>query len=202
MKFADILGKGHVCEQWGQIRCLSHKHVTSISTFWLFDVPSSSVFAVVPTVDTTRASWILDQMVRIKRPLLLVGESGTSKTATIHNFLKKLDADTRVSSPSNHACIRFIPSSSIGMSSPLSLDYSDDQLLVQNNFSGPAEKLGGQCGEKDQRDLRASSGEETAGLHGWPEYAKGTFSSPQPVLLLYCHEWQHWYVRHCSYTLI
>lgn len=52
------------------------------------------------------------------------------------------------------------------MSSPLFLDYSDDQLLVQNNFSGPAEKPGGQCGEEDQRDLRASSGEETAGLYG------------------------------------
>ncbi|XP_069379878.1 dynein axonemal heavy chain 10 isoform X1 [Paralichthys olivaceus] len=50
---------------------------------------------LVPTVDTTRASWILEQMVKIKRPVLLVGESGTSKTATIHNFLKNLNSDTR-----------------------------------------------------------------------------------------------------------
>ncbi|XP_063753564.1 dynein axonemal heavy chain 10 [Eleginops maclovinus] len=48
---------------------------------------------LVPTIDTTRASWILEQMVKIKRPVLLVGESGTSKTATIHNFLKNLNAD-------------------------------------------------------------------------------------------------------------
>uniref|UniRef100_A0A8D3AXA9 AAA+ ATPase domain-containing protein n=1 Tax=Scophthalmus maximus TaxID=52904 RepID=A0A8D3AXA9_SCOMX len=33
-------------------------------------------------------------MVKIKRPVLLVGESGTSKTATIHSFLKNLDAET------------------------------------------------------------------------------------------------------------
>ncbi|XP_033947329.1 dynein axonemal heavy chain 10 [Pseudochaenichthys georgianus] len=48
---------------------------------------------LVPTIDTTRASWILEQMVKIKRPVLLVGESGTSKTATIHNFMKNLNAD-------------------------------------------------------------------------------------------------------------
>ncbi|XP_062273833.1 dynein axonemal heavy chain 10 [Scomber scombrus] len=49
---------------------------------------------LVPTVDTTRASWIVEQMVMIKRSVLLVGESGTSKTATILNFLKTLNADT------------------------------------------------------------------------------------------------------------
>ncbi|TNN52944.1 Dynein heavy chain 10, axonemal [Liparis tanakae] len=50
----------------------------------------------VPTIETTRANWILEQMVKIKRPVLLVGESGTSKTATIHNFLKNLNSDTRI----------------------------------------------------------------------------------------------------------
>ncbi|KAL0979348.1 hypothetical protein UPYG_G00183960 [Umbra pygmaea] len=49
---------------------------------------------LVPTVDTTRASWLLDQMVKIKRPVVLVGESGTSKTATTQNFLKNLNKDT------------------------------------------------------------------------------------------------------------
>ncbi|XP_068610937.1 dynein axonemal heavy chain 10 [Brachionichthys hirsutus] len=48
---------------------------------------------LVPTVDTTRTSWILENMVRVQRPVLLVGESGTSKTATIHNFLKNLSTD-------------------------------------------------------------------------------------------------------------
>lgn len=50
----------------------------------------------MPTIDTTRASWILEQMVKIKQPVLLVGESGTSKTATIHNFLKNLNTDKTV----------------------------------------------------------------------------------------------------------
>uniref|UniRef100_A0A7N6BU42 AAA+ ATPase domain-containing protein n=1 Tax=Anabas testudineus TaxID=64144 RepID=A0A7N6BU42_ANATE len=56
----------------------------------------SSSFAVVPTIDTTRTNWILEQMVKINRPVLLVGESGTSKTATIHNFLKSLNTDTTI----------------------------------------------------------------------------------------------------------
>ncbi|XP_053336632.1 dynein axonemal heavy chain 10 [Clarias gariepinus] len=49
---------------------------------------------LVPTVDTTRTNWLLDQMVKVKRPVVLVGESGTSKTATTQNFLANLDTDT------------------------------------------------------------------------------------------------------------
>lgn len=41
-------------------------------------------------------------MVKIKRPVLLVGDSGTSKTATILNFMKNLSTDTTVSSQDNH----------------------------------------------------------------------------------------------------
>ena len=52
---------------------------------------------LVPTVDTVCNTWLLEQMVRIKRPVVLVGETGTSKTATIQNFLRELDPDTTVS---------------------------------------------------------------------------------------------------------
>lgn len=36
-------------------------------------------------------------MVKIKHPVLFVGESGTSKTATTQNFLKNLSEETNVS---------------------------------------------------------------------------------------------------------
>lgn len=52
---------------------------------------------LVHTVDTTRTTWILEQMVKIKNPVLFVGESGTSKTATTQNFLKNLNEETNVS---------------------------------------------------------------------------------------------------------
>lgn len=48
-------------------------------------------------MDTTRTTWTLEQMVKIRQPVLLVGESGTSKTATTHNFLKNLNEETNVS---------------------------------------------------------------------------------------------------------
>ncbi|XP_027024931.2 dynein axonemal heavy chain 10 isoform X2 [Tachysurus fulvidraco] len=48
---------------------------------------------LVPTVDSTRTNWLLEQMVKVKRPVVLVGESGTSKTATTQNFLYSLDQD-------------------------------------------------------------------------------------------------------------
>lgn len=104
-------------------------------------------------------------MVKINRPVLLVGESGTSKTATIHNFLKSLNTDTTVSLPSNRIVQHFAILAKI-ISSLLFLDYSDHQLLIQNHFNGPSEEPGGQCGEKDQRDLWASYGKEATGLYG------------------------------------
>ena len=52
---------------------------------------------LVPTVDTVRNTWVLKLMMKVKRPVVFVGETGTSKTATIQNFLRKLDSDTSVS---------------------------------------------------------------------------------------------------------
>ncbi|XP_054568736.1 dynein axonemal heavy chain 10 [Eptesicus fuscus] len=51
---------------------------------------------LVHTVDTTRTAWMLERLVRIKHPVLLVGESGTSKTATTQNFLKNLSEETNI----------------------------------------------------------------------------------------------------------
>ncbi|CAF4691617.1 unnamed protein product, partial [Rotaria sp. Silwood1] len=48
---------------------------------------------LVPTIDTCRSDWLLQLCYRIKRPVLFVGESGTSKTATINSFLRKLNSD-------------------------------------------------------------------------------------------------------------
>ncbi|EDO35852.1 predicted protein [Nematostella vectensis] len=49
---------------------------------------------LVPTVDTVRTTWLLQLMVNIHRPVLLVGETGTSKTATTANYLRGMDQDT------------------------------------------------------------------------------------------------------------
>ncbi|KAL5017096.1 hypothetical protein ScPMuIL_006685 [Solemya velum] len=51
---------------------------------------------LVPTVDTVRSTWLLQLMVRIKRPVVLVGETGTSKTATTQNFLRTLDQESHL----------------------------------------------------------------------------------------------------------
>ena len=52
---------------------------------------------LVPTVDTVCNMWLLDMMVKVKRPVVLVGETGTSKTATTQNFLRQLDPENTVS---------------------------------------------------------------------------------------------------------
>nr|XP_039267660.1 dynein heavy chain 10, axonemal-like [Styela clava] len=51
---------------------------------------------LVPTIDTTRTTWLLNLMISIKRPVVLVGETGTSKTATIQSFLRNLDTDAHL----------------------------------------------------------------------------------------------------------
>ena len=51
---------------------------------------------LVPTVDTVRTTWLLQLMVNIRRPVVLVGETGTSKSATTANFLRGLDPESSV----------------------------------------------------------------------------------------------------------
>ena len=58
---------------------------------------------LVPTVDTVRNTWLLELMVKIRRPVVLVGETGTSKTATTQNFLRQLDSSQTVSEH-NYCC--------------------------------------------------------------------------------------------------
>nr|XP_034180267.1 dynein heavy chain 10, axonemal [Osmia lignaria] len=48
---------------------------------------------LVPTVDTSRAIWFIQTMSDLDRPALLVGETGTSKTAIINEFLRNLSTD-------------------------------------------------------------------------------------------------------------
>ncbi|KAH9514997.1 Dynein heavy chain 10, axonemal [Bulinus truncatus] len=58
-------------------------------------VPGQKFYDIlVPTVETVRATWLLELHVTIRRPVVLVGETGTSKTATILNFLKKINEET------------------------------------------------------------------------------------------------------------
>ncbi|KAK2902109.1 hypothetical protein Q8A73_011855 [Channa argus] len=69
---------------------------SSLVTKYIHNPEMKFADILVPTIDTTRTSWILEQMVKINRPVLLVGESGTSKTSTIHTFLKNLNIDTTI----------------------------------------------------------------------------------------------------------
>ncbi|XP_047141246.1 dynein axonemal heavy chain 10 isoform X1 [Hydra vulgaris] len=48
---------------------------------------------LVPTIDTVRSKWLVKLMVQINRPVVLVGETGTSKSATLHNLLREIDRD-------------------------------------------------------------------------------------------------------------
>ncbi|EFN79036.1 Dynein heavy chain 10, axonemal [Harpegnathos saltator] len=48
---------------------------------------------LVQTIDTLRTTWFVKAMSELRRPVLLVGETGTSKTAVIHEFLRNLNPE-------------------------------------------------------------------------------------------------------------
>ncbi|KAM0726763.1 Dynein axonemal heavy chain 10 [Formica fusca] len=48
---------------------------------------------LVQTIDTLRITWFVNLMSNLQRPVLLVGEIGTSKTAIIHEFLRNLSPE-------------------------------------------------------------------------------------------------------------
>ena len=48
---------------------------------------------LVPTIDTMRTTWFVNLMNELNRPVVLVGETGTSKTAIIQDFLRSLNQD-------------------------------------------------------------------------------------------------------------
>ncbi|KAF2892470.1 hypothetical protein ILUMI_13689 [Ignelater luminosus] len=51
---------------------------------------------LVPTVDTCRITYVLKLMNEVKRPVILVGETGTSKTAIIQDFLRQLNPEAYI----------------------------------------------------------------------------------------------------------
>lgn len=58
-----------------------------------FEMPADRKFAsiLVPTVDTVRYSWLINQIMSLKKPALFCGESGTAKTVTCNACFKNLD---------------------------------------------------------------------------------------------------------------
>ncbi|EZA57210.1 Dynein heavy chain 10, axonemal [Ooceraea biroi] len=48
---------------------------------------------LVQTIDTLRTTWFMNLMNNMQRPVLLVGEIGTSKTAIVHEFLRNLSPE-------------------------------------------------------------------------------------------------------------
>lgn len=52
---------------------------------------------LVQTVDTLRTTWFVNLMSDLRKPVLLVGEVGTSKTAIVHDFLRNLSPEKYVS---------------------------------------------------------------------------------------------------------
>lgn len=50
----------------------------------------------VPTVDTVRLEWLMKSMLLIHQPVLFVGDTGTSKTATIRSYLRHFDSNYNI----------------------------------------------------------------------------------------------------------
>ena len=60
-----------------------------------YEAPADKKFAsiLVPTVDTTRYSWLLNALLMTKKPVMFCGDSGTAKTVTVFSAFRQLDTD-------------------------------------------------------------------------------------------------------------
>ncbi|OQR83181.1 sporangia induced dynein heavy chain [Achlya hypogyna] len=72
-----------------------HKWVFWMDTIAAYRVPAGISFAeiVVPTSDSVRNTYLLDQLVKTGKHVLMVGATGTGKTVNISRFLASLSAD-------------------------------------------------------------------------------------------------------------
>ena len=63
-----------------------------------YEAPLNKKFAsiLVPTVDTVKYSWLTNQIIKIKKPSMFCGGSGTAKSVTCFNCFNNLDADKYV----------------------------------------------------------------------------------------------------------
>jgi dynein heavy chain len=60
-----------------------------------FEMPPDRKFGsiLVPTVDTVRYAWLVNQIMSLRKPALFCGDSGTAKTVTVNSCFKGLDQD-------------------------------------------------------------------------------------------------------------
>jgi dynein heavy chain len=60
-----------------------------------YEPPADKKFSsiLVPTVDTTRYSWLLNSLLMIKKPVMFCGDSGTAKTVTVFSAFRNLDPE-------------------------------------------------------------------------------------------------------------
>ena len=50
----------------------------------------------VPTIDTIRLEWLMKSMLDIHQPVLFVGDTGSSKTATIRSYIRHFDSNYNI----------------------------------------------------------------------------------------------------------
>ena len=48
---------------------------------------------IVPTVDTTRYSWLLRALIDKRKPVMFCGDSGCAKTVTVQSGFKQMDSE-------------------------------------------------------------------------------------------------------------
>lgn len=79
----------------------SHKWVPWMSTVNPYKVPANSSFAeiVVPTADSVRNNYLLEELMSAGKHVLMVGGTGTSKTVNITRYLQSLPADVYIPIP-------------------------------------------------------------------------------------------------------
>jgi dynein heavy chain len=121
VKFPD---QGTVFDYFADQESLRYAPWADVTKAIEYDTSTAMSSVTVPTTETTGLSFWIDSMMQRRRPCILVGYSGSGKTAIINGVLQSLDPDS---------CI----------SLTINFNYFTDSAMLQKVMEGPLEKKAG-----------------------------------------------------------
>ena len=129
-----IPSEGHILDYYFDVPSREIRPWSSLVEEYVHVAEGSFSSIFVPTVNTTRVTAVINQLVKHRRPVLLVGPAGTGKTQVLGEYLKSMDE--------------------FHMFCKINMNYYTDSLALQQQLEAPVEKRSGKMfGPPGQKKL-------------------------------------------------
>jgi dynein heavy chain len=119
-----IPSEGHVLDYFFHVKTRDVLQCSSLVEEYVHVTEGSFSSIFVPTVNTTRVSSVIHQLVQNRHPVLLVGPAGTGKTQILSEYLKGMETEHY-------------------MYCKINMNYYTDSMALQVQLEAPVEKRSG-----------------------------------------------------------